>query len=262
MNKRLTTIETGTNLPILATARSGPANLISAITGNSGQNGPFYVIEIEVQKPLTANIGFAGAQHDIATTWRGGATQAELFIPAGERHIDYLTPVTMPKKLGGAKYSMTMDHLTEPLKVWNNGATSPFNPELADLVEFHEEFRNRTGANFGVATRWTFHGRTDEDANCPVPIPDLSGLVYATDGWKQWVVLNPDGTKQFTVKVPRISAQSVPEKGELGDPRHMKDDPLHIMYGEGSDGDRGDCRFFFDMHIGELVHAELVGRQW
>ncbi len=64
-------------------------------------SGPFYVVELEVQKPLSANIGFAGAQKDISTNLRGGATQAEFLIPLAEKRIDYLRPVSMPQKLGG-----------------------------------------------------------------------------------------------------------------------------------------------------------------
>ena len=155
-----------------------------------------------------------------------------------------------------------MEQLSGLLKVWDNGALSPFDPKQTDLVEFHNEIRKRTGAKFGVATRWSYQGRTYENEKCPLPIPDFSGLVYATDGWKQWVILNPDGTTKFTIGVPRISMQSKPENGELGEPRHMKGGPPHIMYGEGSDGDRADCRFFFNMHTGELERVELVGRHW
>ena len=65
-------------------------------------SGPFYVVELEVQKPLNANIGFAGPQKDVATNLRGGATQAEFLIPSTEKRTDYLRPVSVPKKLGGS----------------------------------------------------------------------------------------------------------------------------------------------------------------
>lgn len=155
-----------------------------------------------------------------------------------------------------------MIFLTEPLKVWDNGITTVFDMERPDLVEFHEEIRRKTGAKFGVATRWTFQGRIYEDTNCPMPIPDMSGLVYAVDGWKHWVVLNPDGTKKFTINVPKVNDQSAPDIGELGEPRYRKGDPPNIMYGEGSDGHRDDCRFFFDMHTGECINVQFVGRHW
>lgn len=155
-----------------------------------------------------------------------------------------------------------MEKLQEAVELWDNGAVSPFNPFADDIVTWFDEFFSKTGAKRRVATRWSYQGHTYENKKCPVPIPDFSGLVYATDEWKQWIVLNPDGTKKFTIGVPRISMQSKPENGELGEPRHMKGDPPHIMYGEGSDGDRADCRFFFNMHTGELENVELVGRHW
>lgn len=64
-------------------------------------SGPFYVVEFEIQKPLNANIGFAGKQKDIATELRGGATKAEFLFPPNENRIDYLKPISIPKKLEG-----------------------------------------------------------------------------------------------------------------------------------------------------------------
>ncbi|MCM0044459.1 MAG: hypothetical protein NBV65_07505 [Burkholderiaceae bacterium] len=157
---------------------------------------------------------------------------------------------------------MMTPHLSKPLEVWNNGLLAPLEPWRLDLVEFHNEIRRNTGAKFCVATRWTYQDSTFENPNCPVPIPDMSGLVYATAGWKQWVVINPDGTTKLVINVPRVSNLSVPENGELGMPRHMTSTPLNIMYGEGSDGYRDDCRFFFDMHTGLLERVEFVGRHW
>lgn len=128
--------------------------------------------------------------------------------------------------------------------VWDNGVITPLDLEWSDLVEFHNAIRKKTGARFGVATRWTYAGHTYEDANCAVPIPDMSGLVYATARWKRWVILNPEGVTKLVITVPRINFESDPEKGEFGEPRYVEGNPLHIMYGEGSDGSRHDCRFF------------------
>nr|CCA80178.1 hypothetical protein BDB_80572 [blood disease bacterium R229] len=50
----------------------------------------------------------------------------------------------------------------------------------------------------------------------------MSGLVYATQGWKTWVVLNPNGTQRFVIQVPRISEKSVPDQGDLGEPLPLK----------------------------------------
>lgn len=62
-------------------------------------SGPFYVVEVEVQKRLDANLGFAGQQQDIATSLRGGVTQVEFLIPSINKRGDYIKPVSTPKKL-------------------------------------------------------------------------------------------------------------------------------------------------------------------
>jgi filamentous hemagglutinin len=64
-------------------------------------SGPFYVVDLEIQKPLNANIGFAGSQRDVATNLRGGSTQAEFLIPSNEKRGNYLKPISLPKKLEG-----------------------------------------------------------------------------------------------------------------------------------------------------------------
>lgn len=149
-----------------------------------------------------------------------------------------------------------MEGISNVLEVFDNGTAFPY----ASTYDSREDHRLRTGANATVATRWTYFGKTYENELCPAPIPDMSGLVYASKDWKTWVVLNPNGLQRFVIRVPRISAQSVPEDGNLGDPRHMRGAPLYIMCGEGSDGDRDDCRFHFDMRTGQLVGVDLVGR--
>ncbi len=155
-----------------------------------------------------------------------------------------------------------MDKFQDAVEVWDNGAVSPFNPPTDDIVAWFNDFFSKTGARKRVATQWIYKERVYQSSNCPVPIPDYSGLVYPTSDWKRWVILNPDGTTRFTIDVPKISQQSSPENGELGEPEHMKGQPTYIMYGEGSDGNRGDCRFFFNMHTGKLENVELVGRHW
>jgi hypothetical protein len=155
-----------------------------------------------------------------------------------------------------------MDRFQDVVEIWDNGAVSPINPPAEDIVAWLSDFFARTGARMRVATQWTFQGRKYESEKCPVPIPDYSGLVYPTKDWKQWIVLNPDGTTRLTIDVPKIRLQSSPENGELGEPRYMEGKPPHIMYGEGSDGYRDDCRFFFNMHTGQLENVELVGRHW
>jgi filamentous hemagglutinin len=84
----------------------------AAVTGEfkPSANGPFFAVELEVQKPLESNIGFAGAQINkeklpdgtlinLETVLRGGATQAEFLIPATER-IQYLKPTSIAIQLG------------------------------------------------------------------------------------------------------------------------------------------------------------------
>ncbi|WP_240435854.1 hemagglutinin repeat-containing protein [Ralstonia solanacearum] len=84
----------------------------AAVTGEfkPSRNGPFFVVELEVQKPFESNIGYAGSQvnkerlsGDAVTTLntilRGGASQAEFLIPPAER-LKYLKPVTKPIQLG------------------------------------------------------------------------------------------------------------------------------------------------------------------
>lgn len=155
-----------------------------------------------------------------------------------------------------------MNKLQDALEIWDNGAVSPFNPPTEDIVSWLQDFFAHTGAKRRIATQWTYQGQRYESKNCPVPIPDYSGLVYAAENWKRWVVLNPDGTTRFTIGVPKIRPQSSPADGELGEPRYMKGSPPYIMYGEGSDGYRDDCRFFFNMNTGMLEHVELVRRHW
>ncbi|CBJ34814.1 hypothetical protein [Ralstonia solanacearum] len=144
------------------------------------------------------------------------------------------------------------------VEVFDNGVDL----EYGLSYEAREALKLNTGAKFPVATRWTYYGHVYEDANCPKPIPDMSGLVYATQGWKTWVVLNPNGTQRFVIQVPRISEKSVPDQGDLGEPLPLKGGAMHVMYGEGGDGERHDCRFYFNMHTGELMKVDFVGRHW
>ncbi|WP_137926625.1 hypothetical protein [Cupriavidus sp. 2SB] len=157
-----------------------------------------------------------------------------------------------------------MEKICSVLEIWDTGATSSKEEREAasDRMQWWDDFYARTGARKIVGTRWTYKGITYEDKNRPVPVPDMSGLVYAAPDLKSWTVLNPDGTRRFCIAVPKLSENSVPQNGELGIPKHMKGDPTNVMYGEGSDGDRCDCRFIFDMNNGELVKVEFLGKHW
>ena len=151
-----------------------------------------------------------------------------------------------------------MNKIENVLEVLDNRATIPFGLSYEEREHRKSELR----ATHQISTRWTYLGSTYEDLNCPQPLPDGSGLVYATDGWKTWVVLNPMGQQRLTICVPRISNRSKPENGEIGQPSYRSDLPKHVMYGEGGDGDRNDVRFYFDMRDGTLLRAEFVGRHW
>lgn len=160
-----------------------------------------------------------------------------------------------------------MGRIDEVVEVYANGRVAAMNPPdrllALDPVAWDRKNRHMLGAELPIiATGWKHNGRYYEDSNCPIPIPDMSGLVYATAGWKQWVVLHPDGTVKAIIDVPKVTEQSVPALGNLGDPIHAKGAPLHIMYGEGSDGDKDGFRFTFDMHTCKLLKADFVGRHW
>lgn len=160
-----------------------------------------------------------------------------------------------------------MKTIEDVVEVYANGKCIPFflpeRVQAVNPVAWDAQYRKQIGAELPVvATRWVHEGRVYEDPNCPIPIPDMSGLVYATPGWKQWVVLNPDGTTRFFIDVPLVREDSNPSQGYLGEPSHFKGDPLHLMYGEGSDGHQDDCRFYFDMHTGQLLRTHFVSRHW
>ena len=160
-----------------------------------------------------------------------------------------------------------MGHIENVVEVYANGKVIPFDPPerrmAVDPIAWDRQHRESIGAELPItATRWQYNGHSYESSNCPIPIPDMSGLVYATEGWKQWIILHPDGSVRSIIDVPRITEQSVPELGYLGDPRHDKGAPLYLMYGEGSDGDKDAYRFTFDMRTCKLLRADFVGRHW
>jgi filamentous hemagglutinin len=64
------------------------------------ENGPFYVVEMEVTKPLPSKLGFVGAQKDTGGTLRGGGTQIQFdtSIPGSDRGM-FIKPISQPKPL-------------------------------------------------------------------------------------------------------------------------------------------------------------------
>lgn len=154
-----------------------------------------------------------------------------------------------------------MKVIKDVTEVFDNGTSLPlYSPQRLSAPNpqaWRRQAMRELRARYRVATRWTYRGRIYEDRNCPTPLPDMSGLVYATKSWKKWIVLDPEGHRRLEIRVPRISDHSMPEDGHLGIPEPVHGGPYNVMYGDGSDGHRDDCRFFFDMHAGVLLRVEL-----
>lgn len=151
-----------------------------------------------------------------------------------------------------------MDRLEDPIEVWDNGIELPCRPLTEETAAWMEDLSVLAGAHRRIATRWRFRNEFYESRHCPRPIPDRSGLVYAIEGWKAWVVLRPDASTKFVITVPRLSHESMPDHGDLGHPREMQDGPPHVMFGDGSDGHRR-YRFYFDMRNGRLIDLRFDG---
>lgn len=152
------------------------------------------------------------------------------------------------------------ERVRNPLRIWNDGSITPFFEPTRDILEWIYQSLGPEKTRFPVATRWKFQNEILENRHCPVPIPDMSGLVYATPGGRYWIVLNPDGTVRFRIPVPQVTRRSVPSAGFLGEPQRSANEDKYIMYCDGSDGDRDDFRFFFNMRNGRLVQVHLNGR--
>jgi hypothetical protein len=152
------------------------------------------------------------------------------------------------------------DLIKNPVRVWNDGSVSRFHEPTRDIMKWIYQLIGPDKTRFQVSTRWKFQDEVIEDQHCPVPIPDRSGLVYVTPGGRYWNVLKPDGTLRFRIPVPQVTRRSVPADGYLGEPKRSLNEDNYIMYCDGSDGDRDDFRFFFNMRNGRLVQVHLNGR--
>ncbi len=79
--------------------------LSETFRGKAPSDGPFYVVELQITKPMEVNVGFVGPQTDIPTSfagtkhYRGGGTQIQI-IDFNSR-TDYVKIVAPPKKVGG-----------------------------------------------------------------------------------------------------------------------------------------------------------------
>lgn len=155
---------------------------------------------------------------------------------------------------------ITRDLVRNPMRVWNDGSITRFYEPTRDIVKWIYQAIGPEKKRYPIATRWKFQGEVLENRHCPAPIPDRSGLVYATPGGRYWIVLRPDGTLRFRIPVPQVTRRSKPSDGYLGEPRRSVNKENYIMYCDGSDGDRDDFRFFFNMRNGRLVQVHLNGR--
>lgn len=79
--------------------------LSETFRGKAPSDGPFYVVELQVTKPMEVNVGFVGPQTDIpnafagAKYYTGGGTQIQIID--FKNRTDYVKIVTPPKKVGG-----------------------------------------------------------------------------------------------------------------------------------------------------------------
>lgn len=154
-----------------------------------------------------------------------------------------------------------MKMITNVRKLWNNGVESPF-PALK--LEDIDELKQQTGATYVVAIRWTCCGQEFETPHQVSVLPTQTGLVHCEGGGpagKHLIVLNGDGTQRVVIGVPRVDANSRPEKGYLALP------PSSACFGgiewgcEGNDG-YFDYLFEFDWNTGGLLRYAKPARPW
>jgi hypothetical protein len=144
--------------------------------------------------------------------------------------------------------------------VWDNGVISSANLS----VEETQEFKRRTTARRVVIRKWFYDGELHQTFHQVRQLQDQSGLVFYKDDDPRTgciVVLNGDGTKRVTISVPRVDANSRPEKGYLSLP------PSSARFGgikwgcEGNDG-YTDYLFEFDWQTGVLLRYARPTRSW
>jgi len=144
--------------------------------------------------------------------------------------------------------------------VWDNGSVAPASLTGDEI----DQFKQRTKALRVVARRWLYQGKVHQTPYYVSVLPDQSGLVHYEDGdprSKRLVVLNGDGTRRVVIGVPRVDANSRPEKGYLALPPSSASFE-GIEWGcEGNDG-HTDYLFEFDWNTGALLRYARPSRPW
>ncbi len=144
--------------------------------------------------------------------------------------------------------------------VWDNGLSTPEQLSLEEL----QLFIDQTGARRVVARRWLSNNVRYKTHHQVRLLQDQSGLVFYENDDPQsrrLVVMNGDGSRRFTLGVPRIDNNSHPAKGYLSLP------PSSARFGgidwgcEGNDG-YTDYLFDFDWNTGKLLRYARPSRPW
>lgn len=153
-----------------------------------------------------------------------------------------------------------MEKISGLVDVWDNGATTPEDMNIEDTIRF----KNLTGANWVVHSKWTYRGRIYQIAEYARPLFDESGVLHFENNdieSRRIIVRNGDSTIRTIIAVPRLSEASKPEKGYLC----LPPSPAHwggIEWGcEGNDGDT-DYLFEFDWNSGQLLRYVRPPLPW
>lgn len=153
-----------------------------------------------------------------------------------------------------------MNEITDIREIWENGAVSSASL-FGDNVE---RFKQETGATRVIGTKWKYRGKEYGVPYYVRILADQTGVVHFESGdlrIGRLVVRNGDGSQRFVIEVPRIDANSRPEKGYLSLP------PSSAHFGgiewgcEGNDG-YTDYLFDFDWNTGALLRYARPTRPW
>lgn len=150
-----------------------------------------------------------------------------------------------------------IEHLED---VWNTGAVAPASLSGEEI----DRFKSRTNSQRVIARRWLYQGEARQKPYFVRLLPDQTGLIHYEGNdprSRRLVVLNGDGTNRCVINVPRVNANSRPERGYLCMP------PSSACFGgiewgcEGNDG-YTDYLFEFDWNTGKLLRYARPTRPW